>query len=133
VTYLAFQVYDGFGFMKELVDSMTDEDPWNRPKIEEVLEKWMKIQKSLSKSKLRSPILSRKLPRHRRVFKQSRQIIRTNRYIVSRRPPIPDPNVRHTAATITRKVPQVSLLAQRTGQFICGLWDVLQVCVLGGD
>ena len=129
VIYLAFQVYNGFAFMKGLVDAMTDEDPWRRPKIEEVLEKWIKIQKSLSKSKLRSPILSRKLPRLLRVFKQSRQIIRTMRYMVSRHPPIPDPDV----ATITREVPQVSRLAQRTEKFICGLCDVFQVCVLGGD
>ena len=117
--------------MEDLIASMTHGDPAKRPRIEEVLERLIKIRKSLSKSKLRSRILSRNLPRRLRVLKQSRQIIRTIQYIVSRQPPIPDPNVQHAAATITREVPQVSRLAQRTEKFICVLCDVLQVCVLG--
>ena len=118
--------------MEDLIASMTHENPAKRPRIEEVLEKLIKIRKSLGKGKLRSAIVSRKVPKFLRVVKQSRQSIRTIQYIVSRRPPIPDPNVQRAAATITREVPQMSRLAQRTGQTISGLCDVLQVCVLGG-
>jgi len=117
--------------MEDLVASMTHENPARRPRIEEVLERLIKIRKSLSKGKLRSAIVSRKLPRPLQVFKQSRQSIRTTRYIVSRYPPIPDPNVQHAPATITSHELQVFRLARRTGQFICKLYEVLQVCVLG--
>jgi len=86
--------------MEDLIASMTHENPARRPRIEEVLERLIKIRKSLSKGKLRSAIVSRKVPKFLRVVKQSRQSIRTIRYIVSRRPPIPDPIVQPASRVV---------------------------------
>jgi hypothetical protein len=86
--------------MEDLIASMTHENPAKRPRIEEVLKKLIKIRKSLGKGKLRSAIVSRKVPKFLRVVKQSRQSIRTIQYIVSRRPPIPDPIVQHASRVV---------------------------------
>jgi hypothetical protein len=77
--------------MENLVNWMTIDDPARRPRIEQVLEKFDLIRESLSQSKLRSPIMSRKLPKILGVAQQARQSLRTMQYVVSRRPAIPDP------------------------------------------
>ena len=46
--------------MEELVTSMTSDDLANRPRIEEVLKKFVPIQESLGARKLRSPITPKK-------------------------------------------------------------------------
>jgi hypothetical protein len=78
--------------MEGLINSMTLEDPARRPSIEDVIQKFTEIRASLSNGKLRSPIISRRLPKLFWVVQQARQSIRTMQYIVSRRPAIPEPN-----------------------------------------
>ncbi len=88
----------GFEFIEDLIDLMTLEDPVRRPRIEEVLQRFIKIRESLSKSKLRSPIVSRKSPTVLGLVQRARQSIRTIQYIVSGRPSIPDPHVQYGTA-----------------------------------
>jgi hypothetical protein len=78
--------------MEGLINSMTLEDPARRPSIEDVVQNFTEIRASLSKGKLRSPIISRRLPKLFWVVQQARQSIRMQ-YIVSRRPAIPMANV----------------------------------------
>lgn len=77
--------------MKDLVNWMTLDNPAKRPQIEEVLEKFALIRVSISQSKLRSPIMSRKVPKFFGVVQQARQSLRTMQYVASCRPAIPDP------------------------------------------
>ncbi|KAH9045896.1 kinase-like domain-containing protein [Lactarius deliciosus] len=81
---------NGFEFMKDLITSMTQDNPAERPSIEEVLQEFSRIRASLSKRKLRSAITSTNAPKVLRIFRQARQSLRTVRYIASRRPAIPD-------------------------------------------
>jgi len=82
---------NGFEFMQELVDAMTDESPEQRPTIEEVIERFDRIRDSLSSIKLRSFISVKKDPRLFTVFRHVRQLIRTARYVVLRKAAIPIP------------------------------------------
>ena len=84
-----FQVYNGFAFMKGLVDAMTDEDPWKRPKIEEVISRFSHIRASLSRFKLRSLITAKKDPSIITTFRYTRQVFRTVEYILMRKAAIP--------------------------------------------
>lgn len=77
--------------MEDLVNWMTLDNPAKRPQIEDVLEKFAPIRQSLSQSKLRSAITSRKVPKFFGVAQQARQSLLTMRYVVSRRSAIPDP------------------------------------------
>jgi hypothetical protein len=77
--------------MEDLVGWMTFDNPAKRPRIEEVLEKFALIRASLSQTKLRSPIMSRKAPKIFSVVQQARQSLRTMQYVVSCRSAIPDP------------------------------------------
>jgi hypothetical protein len=76
--------------MEDLINRMTLDDPAKRPRIEEVLENFDFIRASLSKSKLRSPIASKKLPKLFGVFQRAWQSLRTIRYVALRHPAIPD-------------------------------------------
>lgn len=76
--------------MEDLVASMTEDNPPDRPLIEDVLKEFSRIQASLSKGKLRSAITSKNAPKVLGVVRQARQSVRTLRYIVSRRPAIPN-------------------------------------------
>jgi hypothetical protein len=87
--------------MEDLVDWMTLDNPAKRPQIEEVLEKFTLIRESISQSKLRSPITSRKLPKFFGMVQQARQSLRTMQYVVSRRPAIPDPVFPHVSRAAT--------------------------------
>jgi hypothetical protein len=49
--------------MEDLVNEMTDIDPRRRPSIENVVAKFSCIRESVSESKLRSPITSKRKPR----------------------------------------------------------------------
>ncbi|KAH9166399.1 hypothetical protein EDB89DRAFT_2232929 [Lactarius sanguifluus] len=82
---------NGFEFMNDLITSMTQDNPAERPPIEEVLQEFSRIRASLSKRKHRSAITSKNAPNVLGIFRQARQSVRTLRYIVSRRPAIPDP------------------------------------------
>ena len=77
--------------MENLINSMTNEDPAKRPRIEEVLQTFARIRRSLSKAKLRSAIISRKAPKVFVVVQRAMHSIRTMKYILSRLPSIPDP------------------------------------------
>jgi serine/threonine protein kinase len=83
--------YNGFDFMRELVEAMTDENPANRPTIEEVIEKFDEIRSSLSTVKLRSPIISKKDPTIFTIFRHARQLTRTLLYVIQRTPAVPVP------------------------------------------
>jgi hypothetical protein len=48
--------------MEDLIGRMTHEDPARRPQIEQVLQNFTNIHRSLSKSKLRSVITPRNVP-----------------------------------------------------------------------
>jgi hypothetical protein len=76
--------------MEDLVTSMTQDNPAERPLIEKVLREFSRIQASLSTRKLRSAITSKNTPKVLRIIWQARQSVRTLRYIVSRRPAIPE-------------------------------------------
>ena len=78
--------------MNDLVSLMTQENPAARPSIEDVLREFefSRIQVSLSKGKPRSAIASQSPPKVLGIFRQARQSIRTVKYIVSRRPAIPN-------------------------------------------
>jgi hypothetical protein len=87
--------------MEGLIYWMTLDDPAKRPRIEEVLEKLTLIRASVSKGKLRSPILSKRVPKVVRVIQRARQYLRTIQYIVSRHPAIPDdPDYLHASRVI---------------------------------
>ena len=76
--------------MEDLINRMTLEDSAKRPRIEEVLEEFALIRASLSEDKLRSPITSKEACKLFRTVQRARQSLRTIRYVVSRRPAIPD-------------------------------------------
>ncbi len=75
--------------MRELVDAMTDENPAKRPTIEEVVEKFDDIRRSLSTVKLRFTIISKNDPIIFTMFRHARQLTRTLLYVIQRRPAIP--------------------------------------------
>jgi hypothetical protein len=85
-----FQKCNGFDFMKELVDAMTDGVPEKRPVIEDVIERFSRIRNSLSGFKLRSPITSRKDVTPIIAFRYVQQTIRTVGYFLCQTPAIPD-------------------------------------------
>ena len=93
--HLFYKKFHGFEFMEDLINSMTLEDPARRPRIEEVLQRFMKIRESLSKNKLRSPIVSKKSPKVMGLVQRARQSLRTVQYIVLSRPSIPGPHVQY--------------------------------------
>ena len=95
LTRLSHKKCYGFEFIEDLINSMTHEDPARRPRIEEVLKRFIKIRESLSKSKLRSPIVSRKSPKVLGLIQRARQSIRTVQSMVSGHPSIPDPHVQY--------------------------------------
>ena len=87
----AFQRYNGFEFMEDLVNAMTAVDPAKRPVIEDVMAKFSHIRRSLSETKLRSPLTSKKDSSVVTAFRYTSQAIRTVQYIVLQKPAIPEP------------------------------------------
>jgi hypothetical protein len=75
--------------MVELVDAMTDEDPAERPMIEEVISKFSRIRDSLSRFKLRSLITFKKDRSLITKFRYVRQVARTAGYIILQKAAIP--------------------------------------------
>ena len=110
--------------MEDLINSMTQEDPASRPLIEEVLERFSRIQQSLRMAKLRSTIISRKAPRVFGVIKRATRSVRTVKYIVCRRSVIPDPYIQ----VIPRKG---SLSTSKCGWIKCG--RLLRKLVIGSE
>ncbi|TFY60134.1 hypothetical protein EVG20_g7533 [Dentipellis fragilis] len=83
--------YYGFGFMEDLVSDMTHKDPLKRPKIDEVVARFAKIRGSLSTRKLRSRTTRRKEVGIVTFFRLGAHYARTARFILTRKPAIPDP------------------------------------------
>jgi hypothetical protein len=81
-----FQKYDGFEFMRDLVDNMTDVNPTKRPLIEDVVTTFSDICESLDESKLRSPILSKHKPYLFIVFLCAKQALLTLWFIFACKP-----------------------------------------------
>ena len=77
--------------MEDLINAMTNEDPAQRPRIEEVVERFTMVSGSLRTSKLRSALTSRKVPRVFCVFRQARQCLLTMKYAFFRQAAIPNP------------------------------------------
>ncbi|KAH9035414.1 hypothetical protein EDB84DRAFT_1269482 [Lactarius hengduanensis] len=82
----------GFEFMEDLVASMTQDDPTERPLIEDVLQEFSRIRVALSKRKLRSAITSKNAPKGLGIIRQIWQSVRNLRYIVYRQPAISEPD-----------------------------------------
>ena len=76
--------------MQDLINWMTLDDPAKRPRIEEVLDNFALIRASLSKGKLRSPVISKTVPKFFRVVQWARLSLYTMQYVVSHHPAIPD-------------------------------------------
>ncbi|TFY60133.1 hypothetical protein EVG20_g7529, partial [Dentipellis fragilis] len=83
--------YHGFGFMEDLVSDMTHKDPLKRPKIDEVVARFAKIRESLSTRKLRSRTTRRKEVGIVTFFRLGAHYARTARFILTRKPAIPNP------------------------------------------
>jgi hypothetical protein len=77
--------------MESLIAAMTLERPEDRPPIEDVIRQFAIIRASLSRTKLRSALTSKKLPRIICLAEEAIQHVRTTRYILSRKAAIPDP------------------------------------------
>jgi hypothetical protein len=73
------------------VDEMTNRNPANRPRIEEVIRRFTFIRGSLSNAKLRSAMTLKKFPGIVRSVVQARQLVRAVGYILLRKAAIPDP------------------------------------------
>ncbi|KAA1477313.1 hypothetical protein DENSPDRAFT_828677 [Dentipellis sp. KUC8613] len=84
------QKYYGFGFMKELVADMVQDDPSKRPGINEVVTRFAKIRESLHSWKLRSRTIPRKEWKIVTLWRYPPHIARTIRFVVTRTPAIPD-------------------------------------------
>ncbi|KAJ7933892.1 kinase-like domain-containing protein [Mycena leptocephala] len=81
----------GFGFMKRLVADMVQADPAKRPTIDEVVERFEKIQKKLSWWKLRSRVIKKT---EITIFHPKRVMdhwLRRVRFVFRRVPAIPTP------------------------------------------
>ncbi|KAH9983846.1 hypothetical protein BJV77DRAFT_1041180, partial [Russula vinacea] len=63
----------------------------DRPRIEDVIRRFAIIRKTLSKTKLRSALTSKRLPRMICATQEARQHVRTIHYILSGKASIPDP------------------------------------------
>jgi len=77
--------------MESLIAAMTRERPGDRPRIEDVIRRFAIIRESLSKTKLRAALTSKKLPRIICLPKEAIQQVRTMQYILSRKAAIPAP------------------------------------------
>ena len=71
--------------MEGLVAEMTDINPTRRPPIEDVVAKFSCIRESLSESKLRSPMTSKRKPSLFSMFQRAKQALRSVRYIFSQK------------------------------------------------
>lgn len=77
--------------MEELINAMTNEDPAERPSIEEVIKRFTVVLGYLRTAKLRSPLTPRKVPRVFTVYWQARQCLLTIKYTFFRQAAIPNP------------------------------------------
>jgi hypothetical protein len=76
--------------MESLIAAMIRERPEDRPRIEDVIRRFAMTRESLSKSKLRSALPSKKSPRVICPARVAIQHARTIQYIILRKAAIPD-------------------------------------------
>ncbi|KAI0325242.1 hypothetical protein GY45DRAFT_1261218 [Cubamyces sp. BRFM 1775] len=84
--------YKGLDFMKPLVDDMIQEEPDNRPNMDQVVARFDLLLGSLSTWRLRSRLAMRTEPWIVRVFRAVAHTYRTLIYILTRRPALPRPS-----------------------------------------
>ncbi|TFK92741.1 hypothetical protein K466DRAFT_480048 [Polyporus arcularius HHB13444] len=83
--------YLNFDFMQLLVTDMVQDDPLKRPTMDQVAERFEKIQSSLSVWKLRSRLVGRKDSTVMGFFRTFKHMSRTLGFIFNRVPPLPSP------------------------------------------
>ena len=81
--------------MQDLVEEMTQDDPAERLLIEDVVEEFSNIRKSLSGFKLRSPLISNNRYSLFSIIRCTRQALLTVQYIYSQKAAIPEPDPLH--------------------------------------
>jgi hypothetical protein len=77
--------------MEGLVVAMTSPYPADRPRIEDVIKQFGEIRGSLTTTKLRSALVSKRAPWIIRAVQEAGQYVRTIRYSISRMPAVPNP------------------------------------------
>ncbi len=87
-----FQKYRGLEFMQPLISDMVQDDPNMRPTMAIVACRFEKIQKELSKRKLRKRLVREKEHGFMRLIKGVRHVCRTFVYVIRRIPPLPTPS-----------------------------------------
>jgi len=77
--------------MNELIADMVQEDPTKRPTMDEVVNRFSRIQKRLSSWKARSRMVRKKEFWLLKVWRTVGYWYRTIGYVLGRKPAIPDP------------------------------------------
>ena len=77
--------------MQDLVNEMTHVNPVKRPLIEDVVEQFSNIRKSLSEFKLRSPLISKTNRTLFTILRHTKQALLTLQYILTHKAAIPEP------------------------------------------
>ncbi|KAF9244433.1 hypothetical protein BU15DRAFT_85845 [Melanogaster broomeanus] len=81
----------GFEFMAPLINDMVQDDPNKRPTMDEVVARFEDIRKGLSRSKLRSRVISRDEKGFDGVFRDVAHWTRRIGFVIRRIPPAPVP------------------------------------------
>ncbi|EJF57684.1 hypothetical protein DICSQDRAFT_140238 [Dichomitus squalens LYAD-421 SS1] len=84
--------YRGAEFLKSLVEDMTQQDPFKRPTIHDVVRRFDDLWKSLGFFKLRSRLVQVKEDSYTRRYRTYRHFFRTLKYVVSGKAAIPLPS-----------------------------------------
>jgi uncharacterized phage-associated protein len=85
------QKYQGFEFMEPLVADMVQNDPTKRPKMDEVVTRFLETKGKLSAWKLRSRIARQDEIWPLTAWRSVRHLYRTISYVVGRKSAIPEP------------------------------------------
>ncbi|OJT15428.1 hypothetical protein TRAPUB_8016 [Trametes pubescens] len=83
--------YRGVEFLEPLVQDMVQDDPSKRPTIQDVIRRFDKLVKPLGSRKLRSRLIYRKETPSDAFIQRIAHAFRTARYILARKPAIPQP------------------------------------------
>ncbi|TFY52688.1 hypothetical protein EVG20_g10445, partial [Dentipellis fragilis] len=126
--------YHGFGFTEELVADMVQDDPSQRPDINEVVSRFAKIRASLSSWKLRSRTIRRKEWKVVTLWRFPPHLVRTIRCIVTRTPAIPDAASRETRWLVDGKNQEKNGVLdvvdeQNSGAFVARIFESMTKAV----
>jgi len=83
--------YIGLEFMDALVGDMVRDDPSERPTIDQVVDRFEGVRKTIKGWKCRSRLVSRKEDVVTRMFKDMRHVFRMTSYVARRLPAVPTP------------------------------------------